>query len=440
MNTAMSCAQRDAAFSRLLSLPPELVDSILSHLTPYELIAVSATCRSLRGRALSDVLWQPQVQLNTPGVHLRTPSPCDSFYQLFAEHDRLWHLPKHKIWFCDGDLTGRLVLVRYDPRRGCIEGFQLLAVSRRTSFEPWAANERVVIHRFDPIVKLHLDKPLLQFKVGHRRNDGGFSSRAGANQFADEIPMALDERLQNMYSNFLLSKRLEHEVADAMLVLDYPYGHIWPPPAVPASEHAAGLPAAPHLGTVEAGDRPRSRAEVSDQTFHIRRWIQTTGTPVRLSTGFNNVMSFETSTVGTHMGEEIMTYSTLDPALYSPTPTKPWRGIWVGDYSGHGCEFLLINQPDDPPATDAELNLMQLAGETEQNWEKRKLDARMYRGRLEAIKLTGDPNVPRGEYTFVADDLGPGGFVGVATEPPFAGARIVKSKGHVAATGFVQGQ
>jgi len=44
---------------------------------------------------------------------------------------------------------------------------------------------------------------------------------------------------------------------------------------------------------------------------------------------------------GVHIGEEIITYSTLDPVLYTPTPTKPWRGIWVGDYSGHGCEFLV---------------------------------------------------------------------------------------------------
>lgn len=59
---------------------------------------------------------------------------------------------------------------------------------------------------------------------------------------------------------------------------------------------------------------------------------------------------------------------------------------------------------------------------------------------LEAIKLTGDPNVPRGEYTFVADDLGPKGFVGVAADEPFVGARVVHSQGHIAGTGFVRGE
>lgn len=144
------------------------------------------------------------------------------------------------------------------------------------------------------------------------------------------------------------------------------------------------------------------------------------------------------------MGEDISSYSTLDPKLYTPTETKPWRGIWAGDFSGHGFEFLLIHQPDEPPATDSELDLVRLDDETDEAWEKRRLEARVFRGRLEAIKLTGDPNVPRGEYTFVADDLGPGGYVGLVHDAPLMGddpkgTRVVRSKGHVALTGFVEG-
>jgi hypothetical protein len=67
-------------------------------------------------------------------------------------------------------------------------------------------------------------------------------------------------------------------------------------------------------------------------------------------------------------------------------------------------------------------------------------DDAVYRGRIEAIKLTGDPNIPRGEYTFIAPDIGPNGLIRVATEEMFKGARIVKSVGHIAARGFREGE
>lgn len=140
-----------------------------------------------------------------------------------------------------------------------------------------------------------------------------------------------------------------------------------------------------------------------------------------------------------HIGEEVYTYATLDPKLYTPTKEKPYRGIWVGDYSGHGCEFLLMNQPDDEEPFE-ESRIVQKEDETPEEWEIRKSEARVYRGSIEAIKLTGDPNVPRGEYTWIADDISDAGFIRTATENRFKGARIVKSRGHVAATMFRNGE
>ena len=64
----------------------------------------------------------------------------------------------------------------------------------------------------------------------------------------------------------------------------------------------------------------------------------------------------------------------------------------------------------------------------------------VYRGRIEAVKLTGDINIPRGEYTFIAPDIGPDGLIRVASEEMFKGARIVKSVGHIAARGFRDGK
>ncbi len=429
--------------------------TVLSYLSPYDLAAVSSSCRTLRAYASTELHWHRCVQRNVPGQWLNSPGPCKTFRELYTAHDRLWFLPRYKIWFSDQDLMGKLVVVRYDHRRGCIEGYQLLAVSSGETYQHWSADQEVVIHCFQPKIRLHVDKPVLQFHIQEGKAERQFKQRPGANRFADEMPMTLDDRLAGMYSNFMLTHPLDPEQADQQLASDYPYGGVWPPPAIPARHHVSGARSGRGTGRLLADSRPWQRSHTSDQTFRIRQWMELAGTPPppaivgqpaafagnpQVLAGLNaQTPDAGPVAVGIHIGEEIVTYSTLDPVLYNPTPTKPWRGIWVGDYSGHGCEFLLINQPDDPPATDEELGLFRGDGETDEQWAKRRLEARKYRGRLEAVKVTGDPNIPRGEYSFVADDLGPDGYVGVATDPMFNGARIVRSKGHVAATGFVGG-
>jgi hypothetical protein len=201
------------------------------------------------------------------------------------------------------------------------------------------------------------------------------------------------------------------------------------------------------------------------------------------------------------VGEDVTTWGTLSAECYTPTRQKPWQGIWCGDYAGHGCEFLVVMQPDEPrplperaesvlraaqregsvssgdswstaPSiqeewdedgwdddTTADENMVEDEGDddmedsiatlhaspihsatqlTEDQDDYR--DETVYRGRLEAVKLTGDPNIPRGEYTFIAPDIGPSGLIRVADEELFKGARIVKSVGHIAARGFRDGE
>lgn len=413
----------------LPDLPSELISLILSYLSPFDLVSVSLTNHLLRVHSLADHLWQRIVQAQLHGVKLTTPRPCASFRELYIAHDPRWFLTRYKIWFCDRDLTGKLVIVRYDERRGVIEGYQLLAnrpISSTSTSHHQSLSEHgeLVFHDFDPELKLHLDKPVLQLRANSLENaarspptpTSGPSTLLPAtdhvNKFSAEIPMPLDNRYtDNMFNTFILARSLPDNMARERQLLPFPYGNTWPPPAVPA---ATRVSAGDLIGPE---DRPTTMSEINDMAFRIRSWIEMRPAGLRgVSMGWigpslsldsnwpsNNSVFGQASrawsssynpgthpSMSTHIGDQITTYSTLDPELYTPTVSQPWKGIWVGDYSAHGCEFLLVTQNHPTPFDEAAFDATRTEGESVANFQKRKMDARRYRGRLEAIKLTGD--------------------------------------------------
>ena len=126
-------------------------------------------------------------------------------------------------------------------------------------------------------------------------------------------------------------------------------------------------------------------------------------------------------------------FTKVHPSLYTrqvhSSTTEPEKeivdlgGVWLGDYSAHGPEFLLF--------------------------QHRKSHNR----RLEVTKLTGDTNVPRGEYTFIVPNMGHGGsdegrsklpssFVRYAqpdTDPKiWSGKPVYKGQGQLAHHGFTR--
>lgn len=426
----------------LPELPSELISHVLSYLSPLDLVSISLTNHLLRAHSLADNLWQAQVQLQVPGIRLTTPSPCASFRELYIAHDPRWFLTKYKLWFCDRDLTGKLVIVRYDERRGVIEGYQLLAnrpiASTGTSHQS-LGDQELVIHEFEPEVKLHLDKPVLQVRANSLENairvtttrspapsikapptlssaadhaSTSMGSPVHVNRFSAETPMPLDNRFtDNMFNTFILARSLPDSLIKERQLLPFPYGNTWPPPAVPADTRvSAGDLIGPE-------DRPTTRREINEKAFRIRSWIEMRPAGLRgVSMGWigpsflgdndwpsndavigqasrawlSNYIPGTHPSLGTHVGDQITTYSTLDPELYNPTISQPWKGIWVGDYSAHGCEFLLITQTHPTPFDEAAFDASRTEEESASDFERRKTDAQRYRGRLEAIKLTGD--------------------------------------------------
>jgi hypothetical protein len=113
-----------------------------------------------------------------------------------------------------------------------------------------------------------------------------------------------------------------------------------------------------------------------------------------------------------HLGiDKTVTYGTMSPKSYTPSAERPWQGIWCGDYFNHGVEFLLLLQPGSTDTTNQRKSLL-------------------------AVKLTGDSNIPRWQYSFVVPDLLEAGLLRVAEEEEFRGARVVRSAIHIAANGF----
>jgi Cyclin D1 binding domain/F-box domain len=398
----------------LFRLPSELIDQILSHLDARSLSIVSRTCRSLWIHSKRDPLWQAIVQHYMPTIDLKSPTPCDNFEQLYYEFRDQWFLLKNKIWFGDNPAAGQVVITRFDHRTGHIEAYRLVAEREPPTMDFWEYDQGVVIHSFNPRLQLHLDDPVLKLE---RRSQHSLGQLEGLDA---ETIMPRANRDRGIFSSFFLTRALQPQ---------YPMSSqakLWPPMTIPSKERVR---AESGQGFNGPGYRPSKVSEVSEQCFRIRRWMSFQSYSIPFSRSY--------STESTRMGETVTTYSTLDPKLYTPTPEKPYRGIWVGDYAGHGCEFLLLHQPDDedipPLRKDKITQNLEISGKSAEIEPK---DQCTHKGRIEMIKLTGDLNVPRGEHTFIADDISDSALVRIAEEPRFRGARIVRSRGQIAARGF----
>jgi hypothetical protein len=421
----------------LLQLPAEIIHQILSHLPPQSLVSLARTCRQLRDLSLNDLLWANLLRPNIPVEDFPSdPYPSSSFRDLFITHHPYWFVPRSRIWISDEPHIGRVMIARYDPRRGCIEGYRLLAERTPGVAKFWPHEPSVVIHSFHPRVHLWLDDPIL--KLPH--DIVPFNTRQG--WWEAEIKMSVGRPGHNTSASFFLARDIPPHLQSKSMCL-------WPPRTIPNMPRVRAESVDKFRGS---GHKPQKYEEISQTTFRLRHWSQ-------FSTGMAHF--------GIRIGEEVSTWSTIDPSLYKPSEQKPYQGIYVGDYAGHGCEFLLVLQtekapeiphrrPTDvylrnliglPPVADEnelEANLLSQSDQAQSQYQRNVLTAQIsediYHGSIQAVKLTGDPNIPRGEYTFVADDIGPGGLIRIAEEQPFRGARVVRSRGHVAARGFQNGK
>ena len=485
--SASSPAAMSPKTSSLEALPAEIITHILAFLPAVSLAALSRTSHLLRSHAHNDLLWMQFVRDNIPkSIQVSSPSPAMSWRELYIAHHPYWFLVRHKIWFGDVPNTGTIILIRYNPDEGCIEGFRLIAEHGAHTFDLWQHNPNVIIHTFNPKVSLWLQDPVIKFD---------YNNDLPGNRLQKEVTMNTGSAY-GICSTLSLCQPIPKQLQDTSMAL-------WPPSIIPSVQRVRNESPSRFR---DAAHRPRSLDGMSQSTFRIRKWAQ-----------FANIMQ---QLGAVRMGEDVVTYSTLLPESFNATKEKPWQGIWVGDYSGHGCEFLLVMQREVvsnttmsrqsstgslpsgmsirqstagslTPGTSMEemeaeaqddrdsgfnqvsglqsyndaaeggmVNLSETSGGTvddpavESNvTEAEGFTAQIPRtsneesaqntptgnweyGRLEAIKLTGDINVPRGQYTWIAEDIGPKGLIRIGDEQMFAGARMVKSWGRIAGRGF----
>jgi len=489
--------------SLLLELPAELAYHVLSYLSPQDLARVALTCHRLRALSSDDRIWQILISQHLPEP-ITEPTPLKSFRDLYIAHHPHWFLPKHKFWFADSEPNGKLLVARYDPRRGCIEAYAVTAVRGSHEIEFWSRDIDVIIHSFNPKVSLDLNQPVLKLDVSSFRADdqpdvypSDRDYTLGSRYSKETLMETFTE--PGLYGSFMLTRQL----SDAAIG---PSTAVWPPLRFPAHARVRNNS---RDGYSSAGHRPSTLGEVSEYNFRLRKWVEYTGrrsSPRIMSFSSPNGLSAAMGLGGNYfsgnsilgggmsvrMPEDITTYATLPPKCYTPTKAKPWQGIWCGDYSGHGCEFLLVHQPDKEDerplpegmnylrdwfrnevrrgsgSTEASFASAQenqdfadavpssndngVTGSTVENEDVEVVSTHDEilsdvvdsqdgpSGRLEAIKLTGDMNIPRGEYTFIAPEIGDAGLVRVADEEIFKGARFVKSAGHIAQRGFREGK
>jgi Cyclin D1 binding domain/F-box-like len=436
---------------QLTDLPDELLQDVLSLLPAPDVASVSATCRALYRQARDDKLWAHLVNANLPHP-ITKPGPFPSFRDLYSAHHPYWFLARNKIWFSDNEYTGKLIICRYDNRRGVIEAFRLLAELRDETSVEWKSNPEVAIQPFNPRLRLWVDDPVLELRNPEllRPRDRQYSP--------DQFTMSMASQSAGVCSSFSLNRG---NIGTSPRVRN---DFLWPPVTIPGDkslrrnhELLADEKSETFQRVQKLSDNPK---QISETSFYLRKWLHF---------GLGQVI------IPRQLGDHLSIFATLDPALYTPTKEKPFQGIWIGDYSFHGCEFLLFLQRDAgepaPLSNNARRHLRSMLGGTRPNlngedeegvdvlngrgeyaFERASLpdaqasndvdevDGIQFQGRLEGIKLTGDPNIPRGEISFVAEDIGPKGLLRVSQDEEFRGARVVNSKGHIAFQHYTDGK
>ncbi|KAG0134666.1 hypothetical protein HOY82DRAFT_577176 [Tuber indicum] len=363
----MASSDEKANSTGIKSCPNEVLQLVFQNLNGVSLARCSAVCSHWRelidpsDPATPDYLWARQAS----SLRLKSPTPYTRFRDLYASlRDHLWL--HGKIWMSNRLWTGYILLSTYNLETGAIDLTNVVAArpggSGREDSAPWSRNESIFVSSFDPQVSLWT-LPLLSFDKDTVLDPND-----------NEIKPPTQE--QYFYCSLFRASAIPPEVQ----VSSKKY---WPPPHIPATERTSDV-----LSCINGHHESNLfHGDAIDSVFRIRRWVVFGGAPVP---------SVAVSRSG--VDNQVETFATIREEHYTPDKDHPYRGIWVGNYSSHGYEFILFHQETST--------------------------------KLKAVKITGDLNVPRGEITFVVDDLKT--VIRVADEREWPGAKVISARAQIA--------
>lgn len=351
---------------RLENLPYEVLFQILNYLPDGKDLARCAQTSSRLRRLIlgDDKLWK---NLCEEDVGITSCKPYETFYELYSKlYHHLWM--RGAVWFGDKENFGTLVVSRFSSSSGKFEVYEVLLERVATEeIRNLTANSMVVIPTFAPSISFG-NQPIV--KLGPEAH------------YDDEHSLTCVNKDRYVYTCLVPVSTLPVERV-------HPSMNVWPPHIIPSTNRtrssastncptaqlAAGQTSLHYNHTDESPAISSSASSISStasssSSSHYQAYSRLAGKSLD---GFRLRKWVSFSAMAVAMGDTVETFSRLSPNLITPTENFPWRGLWLGDYSAHGGEFLLFHQPSSE--------------------------------RLEAIKLTGDVNVPRGEYSFIAEDL-----------------------------------
>ncbi|GAO49292.1 hypothetical protein G7K_3444-t2 [Saitoella complicata NRRL Y-17804] len=332
--------------SYLLALPPELLLRIMSLADVSDLISLSQVNRTLFGLITTDTIWKRHCAPHT------SPAPYSSFFDMYTHllHREGW---LQGVWIGDRQFYGSLLVGRYNPFTGRVELYEVRATRASGStgdesqFLVWDAVEDQVddtdlVSHFHPHLGLR-PAPLL-VRHGHMP------------PIADQTPP------WTMIATEAHAVRVYPLNDDAVAGL--PERQVWPSSHIPAVDRTL---------TMMSRNASIRHPGIGEEPFISKDLFKFFRGEDRSTLNYITIGMLRVVVNGRDVYES---FGRLHPELMRRTKEKPLQGLWVGDYSAHGPEYLLLNYEV------MENNTV-----------------------LHAVKITGDPNVPRGEITFRVPDI-----------------------------------